>query len=192
MYFLISFLVLGLCVCGYAGTNSEQIMNKEPSQQKMDDLEGYEDDGYDDDNDGYDDFEEDAADPKMPSANNAGSIAPPSRSTLRQELPEDMGYEAPEALEAPRSGFRMGGGNSGEPERLDSGRPPEVMPQAPLPNHENMQAPIQPTDYDAPYKEGEVLARREHPPVQPEPEFGQTDWNQIDLHSLTRKRVDRF
>lgn len=32
---------------------------------------------------------------------------------------------------------------------------------------------------------------REHPPVEKELAFGQTDWNQIDLHSLTRDRIDR-
>ncbi|UNM06145.1 MAG: hypothetical protein H6925_06950 [Holosporaceae bacterium] len=135
--------------------------NKPGNQQQMSDLDGYDDDGYGDGYDGYDDFEE-GDDPQMPpmtGMENAAPKGPPPR----QELPQDMGYEAPESTEAPRSGFRVGGTASAGPERLDSGRPPEVMPQAPLPSPVSMQAPIQPTSYETPYKEGEVLARREHP-----------------------------
>lgn len=99
-----------------------------------------------------------------------------------------MALNPPQTAEGTRSGFRAGGGAQQVPERLESGRPPEIAPRAPLPPPPSY---VPPRNVNA-YQEGEVLVRREHPPVYPEMEFGQTDWNQIDLHSLTRKRMDRF
>ena len=97
-----------------------------------------------------------------------------------EEITEEMAVGPVDTAYGARKGFRVTSDRSGEVERLDNDAPPvEEKPW-------QAQAEVL---YDGAIEP--VIQRREHPPIQPELEFGQTDWNQIDLHSLTRKRIDR-
>jgi len=177
----------------HAGNRPVQMADAYPQGQEIPQDE-FEDDGYgEDDADGYDESEEDQQmddssvnQGQMPMAPNMQeqSMMPSRQEDVTEEM--DMAPTAPEMNTEGRSGMQISGGQSQSPERLESGRPVQITPEAPMPRV------VPQTPLNAPYAEGELLSRREHPPVQKEVEFGQTDWNQIDLHSLTRQRVDRF
>ena len=124
--------------------------------------EGYEEEGYED---GYDDMEDEGYD----------------------DVPEDVvaieeGSEGslPE-VPASRSGFSM------EQAQKQSGPVRLVKEEGPAYVEERPWQP--PAVSNIPPQTSAPV--REHPPVEKELAFGQTDWNQIDLHSLTRDRIDR-